>query len=138
MPKRDFYHAPIRKALENDGWKITADPMQFVWNEKPYFPDLGAERVIAAERGPEKIAVEIKSFLGADFNSEFYEAMGQFDSYFFALADLEPERTVMLAISEKTWQEFFSQPHARRLRELKKIPLIVVNIDNQTIVQWIK
>ena len=138
MPRRDYYHTPIRIALEKDGWTITADPMQFVWKDKPYYPDLGAERIIAAERGLEKIAVEIKSFLGTDFNNQFYEAMGQFDSYFYALADLDPDRMVVLAITEAAWKGFFSLPHVQRLRELKNIPIIVVDVENQCIVEWIK
>lgn len=38
--------------------------------------DLGAEKVIAAEREGLKIAVEIKSFLGPSKISEFYGALG--------------------------------------------------------------
>jgi hypothetical protein len=138
MPRRDIYHPQIRKALENEGWTITADPMQFVWKEKPYYPDLSAERIIAAEKGTEKIAVEIKSFFSPDFNTQFYEAMGQYDSYFYALADLEPDRQVILAITEDAWNIFFSLPHVQRLCELKNIPIIVVDIENQNIVKWIK
>ena len=110
MPRKDIIHAPIRVALEKDGWQITADPYKVIWEGKTYLPDLGAERVIAATRGTEKIAVEIKSFLG-DFNIEFYEALGQYDSYRFAVADFEPERIVILAISLAAWEEYFQLPY---------------------------
>ncbi|MCC6726155.1 MAG: hypothetical protein IT258_16730 [Saprospiraceae bacterium] len=59
MPRKDVIHLPIRAALEKDGWQITADPYKVIWEGKTYLPDLGAERVIAATRGTEKIAVEI-------------------------------------------------------------------------------
>lgn len=138
MPRRDFFHAPIRAALEKDGWTITADPMQIVWQGQRFNPDLGAERLLAAEKGAEKIAVEIKSFLGQNFTFDFYEALGQFDNYFFALADLEPDRKVMLAVSQKAYNTFFSKKYVQRLLELKTIPILVVDTDTQTIVQWIK
>jgi XisH protein len=38
--------------------------------------DLGAEKLIAAERGSEKIAVEIKSFSGASFINDLENAWG--------------------------------------------------------------
>ena len=100
-------------------------------------PDLGAERVIAATRGTEKIAVEIKSFLG-DFNIEFYEALGQYDSYCFAVADFEPERIVILAISLAAWEEYFQLPYVVRILELKNIPVLVADLNTQTIVLWKK
>jgi hypothetical protein len=40
--------------------------------------DLGAEKILAAERGEEKIAVEIKSFISSSNISEFHTALGQF------------------------------------------------------------
>ncbi len=138
MPRRDVYHYAIRRAIEKDGWTVTHDPMQITWEDKDYSPDLGAERLLAAERGTEKIAIEIKSFIGQNFGVDFYEAMGQFDSYFYALADLEPDRVVMLAISEITYKKFFIKKFVQRLLVLKKIPLIVVDTDNEIIIKWIK
>jgi hypothetical protein len=121
MPRRDLYHFEIRRAIEKDGWIVTDDPMQITWEEKDYSPDLGAERILAAQRGTEKIAIEIKSFIGQNFGFDFYEAMGQFDSYFYALADLEPDRTAMLAISEVAYKSFFIKKYVQRLLVLKNI-----------------
>ena len=42
MPRRDVYHFAIRRAIEKEGWTITDDPMQILWEEKDYLPDLGA------------------------------------------------------------------------------------------------
>jgi hypothetical protein len=138
MPRRDMYHYQIRRAVEKDGWTVTDDPMQITWEGKDYSPDLGAERLLAAQKGTEKIAIEIKSFIGQNFSFDFYEAMGQFDSYFFALADLEPDRKVILAISEVSYNKFFLKKYVQRLLVLKKIPVVVVDTDNEIIVQWIK
>lgn len=44
--------------------------------------DLGVERLLGAERGDGKIAVEVKSFLArASAISEFHMALGQFINY---------------------------------------------------------
>ena len=40
--------------------------------------DLGAERLIGAEKLGKKIAVEVKSFLSASALSDFHTALGQF------------------------------------------------------------
>lgn len=53
--------------------------------------DLGAERVLAAEKNGQKIAVEIKSFLSSSTITEFYAALGQFMSYLLALEVQHPE-----------------------------------------------
>ena len=43
--------------------------------------DLGAERLIAAEKGIEKIAVEVKSFVGSSKIEDLRDAVGQFVIY---------------------------------------------------------
>jgi hypothetical protein len=65
MPARDIYHDHVKRALISDGWTITHDPYTLTFGQKDVFVDLGAERVIAAEKGNEKIAVEVKSFQSA-------------------------------------------------------------------------
>lgn len=138
MPKRDYYHHEIRKAFEKDGWTVTDDPLQVLWEDRLHFPDLGVERVIAIERGKEKLAVEIKSFLGQNFSHDFYEAMGQYDNYYFALAEVEPDREVVLAISSITYEKFFQKKFVVRLLELKKIPLVVIDVEKEAIQLWIR
>ena len=55
MPARDVYHAAVRAALIKDGWTITHDPYTMTFGQRAVFVDLGAERVIAAEKGSEEI-----------------------------------------------------------------------------------
>jgi hypothetical protein len=50
---------------------------------------LGAEKVVAVEKDGQKIAVEIKSFIGPSKISQFYIALGQFISYRAALQQQE-------------------------------------------------
>src|SRR5215468_8214069 len=57
--------------------------------------DIGAERLIAAERGAEKIAVEIKSFVGASAMADLENALGQFVLYRSVLKTLDPSRKAL-------------------------------------------
>ena len=76
MPARDKYHDCVCKALIKDGWTITSDPYTLKWGTKDLFVDLGAERVLAAQKGAEKIAVEIKSFIGQSEMADLEQALG--------------------------------------------------------------
>ena len=138
MPRHDVYHDEVRKSLENDGWTITADPITLEWEGSLYYPDLGAERVIAAQKGIEKIAVEIKSFVSPHFSQSFYEAIGQYDNYAIALSEIEPDRKVILAISTDTFEQYFQKKAVQRVLEIKNISMLVFNISSKTIVKWIR
>jgi len=61
MPARDRYHDQVRNALVKDGWVITHDPLRLTWGLKDMYVDLGAEQLLAAEKGTRKIAVEVKN-----------------------------------------------------------------------------
>ena len=65
MPAKDIYHNVVINALIKDGWTITDDPFILRWGSKDLYIDLGAEQLLAVEKNGDKIAVEIKSFIGA-------------------------------------------------------------------------
>lgn len=75
MAARDKYHGELRQALEKDGWTITHDPYVLEMSETSYEVDLGAEKIIAAEKEGMKIAIELKSFLGESIAYDFHEAL---------------------------------------------------------------
>ena len=100
MPARDKYHDCVRNALIKDGWTITKDPYTLKWGTKDLFVDLGAERILAAEKGAEKIAVEIKSFTGPSEMADLEQALGQFTLYGAILDEQEPDRKLFLAVPE--------------------------------------
>ena len=106
---RAFYHKHVKEALEKSGWEITADPLRLGKGLAKYEIDLGAQQVFAAEKGPEKIAVEVKSFLFGSRVSELHRAIGQFIDYKVALINLDPERILFLAIPEAAYISFFKK-----------------------------
>jgi hypothetical protein len=100
--------------------------------------DLGAERLLAAIKEGEKIAVEIKTFLAASTISEFHTAIGQFINYRIALEDDDPDRALYLAIPLDIYKRFFKYPFIQTVIRRNQIPLLVYDTQKQEIAQWIK
>lgn len=73
---RDFYHFQAKNALIKEGWNITADPFQISVEDVDFEIDLAAEPLIAADKNGQKIAVEIKSFVGPSTVNELHKAVG--------------------------------------------------------------
>lgn len=96
---RDKYHRIFREALENDGWTITHDPLLLSYGASNLEIDLGAERLIGAERGEERIAIEVKSFTEPSKVYAFHQALGQFMVYKLALEHNKEKRLLLLAVS---------------------------------------
>ena len=57
MPARDIFHHAVRLALQKDGWTITHDPLTIDLADGQLQVDLGAERLIAAQKNHQQIAV---------------------------------------------------------------------------------
>ena len=119
-----------------EGWTITHDPYPLQAGSFDLAIDLGAEKIIAATKEGQKIAIEIKSFLGASQISEFYRALGQFITYRAALNKQEPERVLYLAIPNDTYEKFFLVNFIRDLIAQNQMNLIVYDIDKEIIEQW--
>lgn len=109
MPAKDTYHDAVRNALVKDGWTITDDPFRLVWGKRDFYVDLGAERVVAAEKAGKRIAVEVKSFLGASPMHDLEQALGQFVLYRSILEEQEPGRVLFLAIPDEA-AEILGEP----------------------------
>ena len=136
---KDKYHDLVRTALENEGWTVTHDPYFIRIGKRKGYIDLAAEReIIAAERGSEKIAVEIKSFLGASELSDFEDALGQFMIYWLVLEESDPNRLLYLAVPSKFFEAFFDDTFFVRLLKRFNVQLIVFNPQKSIIEQWIK
>lgn len=92
MPAKDFHHDTVKRALIKDGWTITDDPLTLKLGVRSVYMDLGAEKLIAAERGSDKIAVEIKSFSSPSLLNDLEKAWGQFFMCARTLQRREPDR----------------------------------------------
>ncbi len=134
---KDAFHKNVKVALQKEGWIITSDPLQVKFGKLDLYIDLGAQRIIGAEREGEKIAIEIKSFLGQSTVTEFHAAIGQFIGYRDVLSVVETNRTLYLAVPLITYQDFFQvQEFAQLVMRKNQIKLIVYDPLQEIIVQW--
>lgn len=133
---KDFLHETVKQLLREDGWAITDDPYRI--GTKPVWEiDLGAEKWFAAERGLEKIAVEVKSFKAASFAYEFHSILGQYLSYRSVLNRTEQDRTLYLAVPVEVYAFEFSWEGIANALADYHVRLIVYEPEEKRILQWI-
>lgn len=137
MPARDLYHDSVKNALVKDGWRITHDPLRLTWGKKDMYVDLGAERLMAAQKDNELIAVEVKSFIGASSMADLEGAIGQYILYFDVLQEREPNRTLYVAVRQKAYEEVFEDSLGQLLLAKKRLRLVVFDDETDTILLWI-
>jgi hypothetical protein len=123
--------------LQKEQWVITADPLKFKYGGVKFRIDLSADRLLAADRENEKIAIEIKSFLNDSPLTDFHGALGQFQNHRSALRKTDPERTLYLAVPLGVYRSFFQFQFIQEQIEEHHLLLIVYDSDNEVIVQWI-
>ncbi len=138
MSAKDVFHDAVRRALEKEQWVITNDPLFLRFGGVDMYIDLAAEQLMSAEKNGEKIAVEIKSFIGVSATTEFSTALGQFLKYQLALEEEQPDRLLYLAIPFDTYRSFFTLELPRRLVERYRVNLIVYEPETEAIVRWQK
>lgn len=137
MPKLDIIHNSVKNALTKDGWLITDDPYIIQYRRTTLYADLGAERPIAAERNGQKLVVEVKSFIGASKIQDLKEALGQYDIYRYLLEETAPDRKLYIAISKVAYNTFFTQDVTQLILNRHQLPIIVVDLETEEIMQWI-
>jgi hypothetical protein len=137
MPAKDTYHEIVKNALVKDGWTITHDPLKLKWGTKDMYVDLGAERLIAAEKGGQQIAVEIKSFVGLSEVNDLENAMGKYVVYHSVMTRTEPNRILYLAVHQEAFSDIFEDPLGKLLLEDYGVRLIVFDLQKEEILKWI-
>lgn len=98
--------------------------------------DLGAERLIAAEKPQEKIAVEIKSFLAESQVSELEKAVGQYGLYRRFLTIQEPDRKLYLAVPFHAFENIFKREVGQIAIEEFDLKLIVFSTSSEEPLLW--
>jgi len=136
MAAKDLFHNAVKQALLKEQWIITADPLIIKIEGVKFEIDLAAEKVLAAEKAGQKIAVEIKSFLKSSAITDFHSALGQFLNYRLALQMTEPDRSLYLAVPVDTFKSFFQERFIQEIIKLYEVKLIVYNPLQEAIIQW--
>lgn len=135
---KDIFHQIAKEILVIEGWNVTHDPLYLKSGGINVEIDLAAERVIAAEKDNEKIAIEIKSFLGKSKINDFYEAKGQYDVYREMLLNEKNPRHLYLGIEEDIYKTFFQRSIIQTIIKKDAISLWVFNPQTKCSVLWIK
>lgn len=135
---KDIIHEPVKRAIKNAGWTVTNDQYTVQFAEFTMYADLAAERVIAAQRGKDKIAVEIKSFVKRSPVQDVRDALGQYVMYRAYLAQIEPDRKLYMATSMRAYRDVFSLKAVEFLVQQFAIALIVVDIEREEVIRWIE
>ncbi len=140
MPAKDIFHQAVHNALLKEGWTITHDPFIIPVGKTKVYIDLGAERetIIAAEKGTEKIAVEIKSFSGLSQILDFHSALGQYLFYLPGLEEKDPGRLLFLGLPNRLLDDFLEEPYIRKVIKRYQIKVLIYDPLIETIVEWIR
>ena len=138
MARKDIIHDAVRNALENDGWTITDDPFYVkIEGGRGFEIDLGAEKLLAAEKDSEKIVVEVKSFLASILHS-FHQTLGQYLDYRDALEESNIDREIYIALPEEAHNKMSSYPFILRRIEKYDLKIIVIDVQAKKVVKWKK
>lgn len=135
---RDKFHEEVKSALQDEGWSITADPLYLKVGRIPIHIDLGAEKLIAAEKEGEKIAVEVKTFGIASFITALHEAVGKYLIYREALKLEGSKRILFLAMPADVYEAFGEEPLVKAVFSQHKFKLILYEPHTKKIKSWIK
>ena len=136
MPAKDIYHDAVKNALIKDGWTITADPYYIIYKKLRLVADLGAERPLSAQKGDEKIVIEVKSFINPSFIYDLERAVGQYIIYRNFLTKTAPDHQIYLALSQLIYQANFDET-IDIVVEANQLKLIIVDTDKEVITKWI-
>ena len=133
---KDLFLQTVKQALIKEGWTITQDPLTIRIDRVRLEIDLGSEKVFAAEKDGQKIAVEIKSFINPSNVNDFHNALGQFLSYRLALQMTEPQRVLYLAVPIDIFNTFFQERFTKAAIRKYALNIIACNPNQEEIVQW--
>ena len=137
MPALDRYHLAVRAALIKEGWTITNDPLTLPLGNETLPANFGAERLIAAEKGTEKMAAAIKTFGRPSPIADLEQAVGQFIVYETVLQQVDPERVLYLAIPDDAYDTIFAERIGQLMLQTRVHHAFSFSPDTQEVTQWI-
>ena len=133
---KDLFHQSVKTALIKDGWTITSDPLIIRIDRIKLEIDLAAEKVFAAEKDGQKIAVEVKSFINPSAINDFHAALGQFLNYRIALQMTEPSRNLYLAVPTDIFNTFFQERFTQTVMKQYDLKTLAYDPNLEEIIEW--
>ncbi len=137
MSALDQHHEAVHAALIKDGWTVTHDPYTLRVGGRKLFIDLGAERILAAEKGTRKIAVEVKTFRRISSVEDLQDAVGQFVMYRDLLEEIEPGREAFVAVPDAVIDGILSEELGQILLRRGSIRVFGYDAARKVITRWL-
>jgi hypothetical protein len=127
----------VRSALEEEGWIVTHDPYPLHHRKEGGLQtDLGAEKIITAEKENSRIAVEVKSFVHISILHDFLLAVGQFYVYKKILEKSDPGRVLYIALPDFVFNRVEKFEWAQEVIRDMSIKFILYDTKSQMITSW--
>jgi hypothetical protein len=134
---RDIFHTLVKQALEKEGWIITHDPLSLhSRKEGGLQTDLGAEKLITADKENSRIAVEVKSFVHISILHDFLLAVGQFYVYRTILIKNDSSRTLYIALPDFVFNRIIKFEWAQEVVQDLAIKFILYDTNQKIITAW--
>jgi len=137
MPRKDRIHEAVKNALVKDGWTITDDPYRIEYEDADVYADLRIEKASPGESACRVLVIEIKEFAAVSPMTRLEEALGQYQVYRSYLRQTAPEEQLFLAVDKASYDALFWRKSFQRIVEDYHLALLVVDVPQEEVVQWI-
>jgi XisH protein len=136
---KDIFHEIVKESLIAEGWEITHDSYRLLTEllKDALNVDIAAQKLIIATKQTEKIAVEVKSFLGDSLIYDFHAALGQLLIYQVNIELQEPDRKLYLAIPEAVYERMTQQRIFEVVAERFQVSFLIYDPILKQITKWI-
>jgi hypothetical protein len=136
MPSKDSCTPQVIRALDKEGWGVVKEQYTVALEEHLIFADLLLQRG-QAPLSQRMIILEVKCFTAPSGLSEFYQAMGQYVVYRNALSLTGQTLELYLVVPKGVYDDLFHWPHVRASVLEVKMKIVVVNLTEEQVVEWI-
>jgi hypothetical protein len=134
MPRNDLEHYAVKRALEKDGWQIADEQVALIIEGRHLWVDLEAVR--SSDRT--LVLIEVKGFRSDSPVTDLANALGQYLLYRLVLEkEVDLSTRLYVAVPQYAFDGILSEKIGLEVREKIGFPLIVVDMDNEVIAQWI-
>jgi hypothetical protein len=137
MPAYDQCHPQVVHALEREGWEVRRSPLFLDSGERTLFVEL--ELVRKTQDQDERImVVEVKCFPPSSAETtELYVSLGPYLVYRGLFAQNHIDADLYPAVPIHAYEGVFHDL-ARSLLDALQIKLVVIDLDREVIVQWLR
>jgi hypothetical protein len=134
----DVCEPQVIRALEKAGWRVLEKPFTLRSNTRLVYADFSLQR-LANGSAEQIIVVEVKCFTdpGEDL-TQFYITKGQYDLYLVAVSLSKLHFPVYLAIPDVAYARLMNDEFIRGVIDQSKMKLVVVDIDKEEVIEWIR